>query len=309
MRGIGARQRDLIEDVVNEGLSLYPVSALEKDLHLSFILERLNSGQLELPGLVLCGGTSLVKGHKLIARMSEDMDFKVVVDSDVSKNQRSLFFSGLKRKITSLLADEGFVVERESTHNRNSFFSIELGYSPAFPVEAALRPHILLEFTAESPFLPPVVCHTTSLLGLAVFEEMHSVSLPCLSIEETVAEKSVAFLRRSRNSDSSSGESRDKRLVRHVYDIGSIGANAREYPALEAAFVNATRRDSAKYATQDPEFAENPRMELGRALNNLDTSVLRADYEIFVESLVAEPALGFDQVFEQFLSLAKKLLG
>lgn len=87
MRGIGARQRDLIEDVVNEGLSLYPVSALEKDLHLSFILERLNSGQLEVPGLVLCGGTSLVKGHKLIARMSEDMDFKVVVDSDVSKNQ------------------------------------------------------------------------------------------------------------------------------------------------------------------------------------------------------------------------------
>lgn len=268
----------------------------------------MNSGQLELPGLVLCGGTSLVKGHKLIARMSEDMDFKVVVDSDVSKNQRSLFFSGLTRKITSLLADEGFVVERVSAHNRNSFFSIEVGYSPAFPVEAALRPHILLEFTAESPFLPPVVCHTTSLLGRAVSEEMHSVSLPCLSIEETVAEKSVAFLRRSRNSDSPSGESRDKRLVRHVYDIGSIGANAREHSALEAAFVNATRRDSAKYATQDPEFAENPRMELGRALNNLDTSVLRADYEIFVESLVAEPALGFDQAFEQFLSLAKKLL-
>lgn len=72
--------------------------------------------------------------------------------------------------------------------------------------------------------------------------------------------------------------------------------------------MNATRRDSAKYATQDPEFANNPKMELARALNNLDTSVLRADYEIFVESLVAEPALGFDQAFEQFLSLARKLL-
>lgn len=91
MRGIGARQRDLVEDVVNEGLSPYPVSALEKDLHLSFILERLNYGQLKLPGLVLCGGTSLVKGHRLIARMSEDMDFKVAVDADVSKNQRSFF--------------------------------------------------------------------------------------------------------------------------------------------------------------------------------------------------------------------------
>lgn len=309
MRGIGARQRDLIEDVANEGLSPYPVSALEKDLHLSLILERLSSSQLELPGLVLCGGTSLVKGHRLIARMSEDMDFKVVVDSDVSNNHRSLFLSGLKRKITSLLADEGFPVERVSAHDRNSFFSIELAYSPAFPLEAALRPHILLEFTTDSPFLPPVVCHTTSLLGLAVSEELHSVSLPCLSVEETVAEKAVAFLRRSRNSDSPSGESRDKRLVRHVYDIGSVGVKTLEYSALEATFVNATRRDSAKYANQDPEFAENPRMELARTLNNLDTSVLRADYENFVESLVAEQALGFDQAFEQFLSLARKLLG
>jgi predicted nucleotidyltransferase component of viral defense system len=308
LRGIGPRQRDLIEDVVNEGLSLYPVSALEKDLHLSLILERLNSGQLELPGLVLCGGTSLVKGHKLIARMSEDMDFKVVVDSDVSKKQRSLFFSGLKRKITSLLADEGFVVERVSAHNRNSFFSIELGYSPAFPVEAALRPHILLEFTAESPFLPPVVCHTTSLLGLAVSEELHSVSLPCLDVEETVAEKLVAFLRRSRSANSQSGELRDRRLVRHVYDIGSIGPEGVEHSEVEAAFVNAMGRDSAKYAHQDPEFSAHPRLELARAADNLNTSVLEADYDTFVESLVAGPALGFDQALEQFRLLVRKLL-
>ena len=100
MRGIDAQQRKLIQDVVTEGLSTYRVSVLEKDLHLSFVLERLRSSQPELPGLVLCGGTSLVKGHKLIARMSEDMDFKVSVDSDVSKNKRSLFLSGLKRQIT-----------------------------------------------------------------------------------------------------------------------------------------------------------------------------------------------------------------
>lgn len=308
MRGIDAEQRDLIRDIVNEGLSPYTVSALEKDLHLSFILERLASSQSKLAGLVLCGGTSLVKGHKLISRMSEDMDFKVVVGSDLSKNQRSLFLSGFKRQITALLSGEGFAVERVTANNQNNFFSIELGYSPAFLIEAALRPHILLEFTAESPFVPPVVCHSTSLLGIAVSEELHSVSFPCLDVEETVAEKSVAFLRRSRNSDAQSGELRDKRLVRHVYDIGSIGADGRAGSQVGAAFVNAMGRDSRKFATQDPEFAENPKWELAGALNNLKPSLLKADYENFVESLVAGPALGFDQAFGNFRALVEEVL-
>jgi len=308
LRGIDARQRDLIQDVVNEGLSPYPVSALEKDLHLSFILERLRSSQPGLPGLVLCGGTSLVKGHKLIARMSEDMDFKVSVNRNVSKNQRSLLLSGLKRQIASLLTEDGFVVKKVSAHDQNSFFSIELGYANAFPLEAALRPHILLEFTAESPFSPPVVCQATSLLGLAVPEELHSVSFPCLGIEETIAEKSVAFLRRSRSGGSQSGEPRDQRLIRHVYDIGSIGANRVKYPKLEAAFVKALERDARKYGLRDLQFQANPKKVLANAADNLDIAALRVDYETFVKSLVAGPALSFDQALQQFNSLVQRLL-
>lgn len=236
------------------------------------------------------------------------MDFKVAVCSDFSKNQRSTFLSRLKGHICSLLDDDGYSVERVSAHNQNGFFSIEVGYSPAFPVEAALRPYILLEFTAEEPFLLPAICQTTSLLDLAASDELHSVSFPCLDVAETVAEKSVAFLRKSRNSQSLPAESRDRRLVRHVYDIGSIGANGVEYSSLEATFANAMGRDSIRFTNQDSEFAENPKMELARALGNLNSSVLQADYEVFVESLVAGPALGFDQAFDEFLSLARKLL-
>jgi len=216
LRGIRGGQPELIQDGVNEGLSPFSFAALEKDLHLSFILERLISSRSELPELVLCGGTSLVKGYKLISRMSEDMDFKVAVGSDLSKNQRSSFLSRLKGHISSLLEDEGYSVERVTAHNQNGFFSVEVAYSPAFTLEAALRPYILLEFTAEEPFLPPVICQTTSLLGLTASEEPHSVSFPCLHVAETVAEKSVAFLRKSRSSQSPPAESRDRRLVRHV---------------------------------------------------------------------------------------------
>jgi len=308
LRGIDANQRDLIQDVVSEGLSPYRVSALEKDLHLSSILERLSSHQPELAGLVLCGGTSLVKGHKLISRMSEDMDFKVVVASDASRNQRSLLLSGLKRQITALFVDDGFVVENVSAHDQNSFFSIELGYRHVFPIEAALRPHILLEFTAEPPFLPPEVCQTSSLLGLAVPGDLHTVSFPCLQVGETIAEKSVAFLRRSRSSRSQSGQPRDRRLVRHLYDIGSIGLKGVEFSKVDAAFINAMERDARKYVVRDPEFRANPRMELADALHNLDTSALQVDYETFVKSLVAGSALGFEQAFERFQSLVRRLL-
>lgn len=308
MRRVDDSQRDLIRDVVYEGLSPYSVSALEKDLHLSFILERLDSSHLGLPGLVLCGGTSLVKGHRLISRMSEDIDFKVIVDSSVSRNQRSLFLSGLKNEIASLLTAEGFSVSKVSAHDRNSYFRIELEYSPAFPREAALRPHILLEFTAETPFLSPVVCRSSSLLGLAVSQELHSVSFPCLDVVETVAEKSVAFLRRSRNNASQSEESRDRRLVRHVYDIGTIGLTEVDLEALQLAFDNALDRDAAKYGAQDPEFAKNPRLELARASANLNLDLLHADYATFVDSLVAGSALGFDQAFENFRVLVGELL-
>lgn len=308
MRRVDASQRDLIRDVVNEGLSPYTVSALEKDLHLSFILERLHSFRSELPELVLCGGTSLVKGHRLISRMSEDMDFKVVVGSDISKNQRSLFLAELKSEVASLLGDEGFAVSKVSARNRNSYFGIELEYSPSFPREAALRPHLLLEFTAESPFMPAVICQSNSLLGLAVSEQQHSVSFPCLDVIETVAEKSVAFLRRSRTAAYLSEESRDRRLVRHVYDIGTIGLIGLDFQAVQLAFDYALDRDAAKYASQDPEFAKNPRLELARASANLDLTSLRADYEGFVDSLVAGPALGFDQAFENFRALVGELL-
>lgn len=309
MRRVDASQHDLIRDAVNEGLSPYSVSALEKDLHLSVILESLHSSRSELPGLVLCGGTSLVKGHRLISRMSEDMDFKVVAGSSLSNNQRSLFLSGLKREIASLLGGEGFSVSKVSAHNQNSYFRIELEYSPSFPKEAALRPHILLEFTAETPFLSPVVCRSSSLLGLAVSEEQHSVSFPCLDVVETVAEKSVAFLRRSRTGAFPAEESRDRRLVRHVYDIGTIGLKGIDLQSVQSAFDNALNQDAAKYAAQDPVFAKNPRLELARASADLNLALLHADYEEFVDSLVAGPALGFDQAFENFRALVGELLG
>ena len=80
------------------------------------------------------------------------------------------------------------------------------------------------------------------------------------------------------------------------------------FSAVEAAFMNAMERDARRYALRDPEYRANPRLELAHAAENLDTSVLEADYETFVKSLVVGPALSFTQAFEEFHHLVRRLL-
>ena len=79
MKTITAPEHNLILDVIGEGLTPLPAAALEKDLLVTEILQRiqqLDTGEIKL---VFCGGTSLSKAHGLIERMSEDIDFKVIV--------------------------------------------------------------------------------------------------------------------------------------------------------------------------------------------------------------------------------------
>jgi len=55
-----------------------------------------NSGGIQL---VFCGGTCLSKAHGLIERMSEDIDFKLVLPQGVSRSARSRVLSRYKRRL------------------------------------------------------------------------------------------------------------------------------------------------------------------------------------------------------------------
>lgn len=79
MRTITAHERNLILDVTGEGLTPLPAAALEKDVLITKVLEKLADIDVNGIQLIFCGGTCLSKAHGLIGRMSEDLDFKVVV--------------------------------------------------------------------------------------------------------------------------------------------------------------------------------------------------------------------------------------
>ena len=54
-----------------------PESVIEKDYYVTQVIQTLSSIENEYFRLVFCGGTCLAKAHKVVQRMSEDVDFKI----------------------------------------------------------------------------------------------------------------------------------------------------------------------------------------------------------------------------------------
>jgi predicted nucleotidyltransferase component of viral defense system len=89
MKTITTQEHELILASRNEGLTNLPPGIFEKDLLLTEVLQAINTTDREDIGLVFCGGTCLSKAHGLIDRMSEDIDFKLVVPQGLSRSARS----------------------------------------------------------------------------------------------------------------------------------------------------------------------------------------------------------------------------
>ncbi len=96
MKTITQNERDLILALVGEGLTPLPAGALEKDILITDLLRLLQQWSLSPCTLILCGGTSLAKGYRVIERMSEDIDFKVLVPSGCSRSARKQELRRLK---------------------------------------------------------------------------------------------------------------------------------------------------------------------------------------------------------------------
>ena len=60
--------------------------------------------------LIFAGGTALARAHKLVRRMSEDVDFKVVLPSaaTLSRNGRRKRLGTLHEQVTAVLRGTGF---------------------------------------------------------------------------------------------------------------------------------------------------------------------------------------------------------
>jgi hypothetical protein len=171
---------------------------VEKDWYVVRALAAINAADVKPFRLVFSGGTALSRAHRLIRRMSEDIDVKIVSDEPRSRPE----LRQLRDNVTSALLQAGFPFDPENAIHRDSgnasrYTIYRLSYTPLVTGEGALRPEIQIETAVWPLRLPSVELSVTSFFAEAFNQPPEVPSIPCVSLFETVAEKFVALTRRA----------------------------------------------------------------------------------------------------------------
>ena len=314
MKTITAREHDLILDVRNEGLTSLPPGIFEKDLLITEVLRSVVAVDSDGIQLVFCGGTCLSKAHGLIERMSEDIDFKLVLPQGLSRSARSRLLSQFKKHLAAVLVDAGFAVPAEQiiALDENSYVSLNLHYESRFAPVASLRSEIKLELNARPPVLPTAPLPIASMLDVLIQAPRTDLHVECIGVEETLAEKVLSFLRRT--AEARAGRNRadyDDRLVRHLYDVRAIAQGRVGLALPHEHFAAMVTADAVQYRNQYPEFEQDPVGQMRVVLDALhhETDAFERDYLQFVDELVFGAQVTFAEARAVFIQLAESLIG
>lgn len=344
MRMISDKQRQALEDLSAEGLLRgLPVQTAEKDVHITELLKGLSElqvhhdhfrdldprkGQLTRHDtgikLVFAGGTCLSKAHGLINRMSEDVDIKVVLeplDEPLKKGRGDkMRLVALQEQVGTLLASLGFPLLTDTGSNNphvrdaHRYYVVGAGYKSSYPQLPSLRPELKLELIQRHPLLPLErrefgYLHE-SLAGVA---PTVTLSIDCISVAETTAEKVISLLRRCAykwDGHQKNGEI-DPALVRHVYDVARIAQKSGDsVVAAKGIFPQLVENDRREFERQNPQFDADPVEVLKRTLLAAKSNgELKKQYNSILLPLVYDlDPPSFEKAFSSFEAVAGELI-
>jgi predicted nucleotidyltransferase component of viral defense system len=298
--------QDLIE--VQKHFGLPSTALVEKDWYVVKALAAVTAANVAPCRLVFGGGTALSRAHRLIHRMSEDLDLKIIADENAPRSA----FRRLRETVTDALLEAGFVFDPKNPAHRESgngsrYTLYRLPYAPITAGVGALRPEIQIE-TAVWPLRQPSVERPVISFIAEAFKRTAEVpAVSCVSIAETAAEKFVALTRRAGAEQAAAGGPRDPTLVRHIYDLHVIRQhyNAAEVIALAQTIMLA---DVKAYGHQFPAYRADPIGETLRAVAGLsaDPGYLQR-YQNFRREMVYGETLEFAEVLATVMKLAEHL--
>jgi hypothetical protein len=213
--------------------------------------------------------------------MSEDIDIKVILEptaTPLSKGRGDRArLKVLHQHVRKLLEDLGFPLlvhddgsSNPHVDNQHRYYMVGAGYRSTYETLPSLRPELKLEIIERSPVLPLQRRQFGYLHeSLAGIVPTTAVSIDCISMAETVAEKVLSLLRRCAykwDGHQKLGDV-DPALVRHVYDVARI-AELRPEVLVQAreVFAQLMLRDRDEFCGQNPEFDLNPKAVLVRTL-------------------------------------------
>ncbi len=279
-------------------------SAIEKDYYVTQVIHALSNLENETFRLIFCGGTCLAKAHKLVERMSEDVDFKVQlkIKEDFSKSRLKNELKKFREQIRSILILPNLSVINDFARNEGRYQQVTLKYPHSFPIGGALRPDIKVEFTFADIRLSIDQLHIKTLIedtlnGISLFDPP---ATQCVTIEETAIEKWVALTRRIMAIERGREED-DKTLVRHVYDLNAINHADKISSNFTELAETIVISDGMQFKNQHTEYAVDPSSEIKQSLFLLKNKpIWKERYEVFIETMVygSTTALPYDKAID-----------
>jgi hypothetical protein len=205
--------------------------------------------------LVFKGGTSLSKVHRIIQRLSEDVDLLLIVTREKSPSFGKGGVDRMLKEVTESAARSlgltGHLFESTTGVKRNTGFTY-----PAFYTSPDTRPEVKLELGTRGGDDPPSTSHevrsfiaeASDDVGPDEFEEMTPFEVRVLAPERTLLEK----LSLVHDLASRFPEEQDKlgRAGRHFYDIYRLLDNAPILEQLDALDIVKLCADIREIAVQ-----------------------------------------------------------
>ena len=298
--------QELLE--VQSHFGLPSPALVEKDWYVVKALKAISTIDAAPFRLVFGGGTALSRAHRLVQRMSEDIDLKIVSDAPILRPA----LRDLRDTITRALLETGFAFDPNNPAHRESgnasrYTLYRLPYSPISEGQGALRPEIQIETAVWPLRLPALILPVTSFVAEAFNRQPEVPAIPCISIVETVAEKFVALTRRAGAEFADAGGPRDSTLVRHVYDLHVLRAHY-EPPAVVRLARTIMLADIEAYGHQFPAYRDNPIAETLRAVAGMSSDPGFAQrYTSFLRDMVYGDTPDFETALSTVASLARRL--
>ena len=300
---------------VADFFGLVGTAPVEKDFRVVRAIRTLAAVDAAPFTLLFGGGTALARAHKLMRRMSEDVDFKMVPTpaTPVSRSALHRQRSALRDRVTAALQAAGFEFDpkdpaRTRSRNESSYTIWQLPYEPIAEAGQGLRPTIQVELNYAPQRRSAVTLPVASFVAEAMKRPPEVPAVACVSVVETAAEKLVSLTRRTAMDLAGVSRDPDPALVRHIYDLHMM----REH--IDTAVVAVLARDIAaadarEFRNQYPAYEKDIAGETRKALAALRSDPLhRRRYEDFVAAMVYGERPEFEEALATVTGLAETAL-
>jgi len=301
-----------IEDILEtQAFFRLPSPALvEKDFYVVRALRAIAATETAPLRFVFGGGTALGRAHRLLQRMSEDIDLKIVSDGPI---ERSALRASREALIASLL-NAGFEFDPDSeghlkSRNASRHMLFRLPYKALTRGEAALRPNIQIEAGVWPLRRPTLDLPVSSFVAEAFKRTPEVARMACVSVTQTAAEKLVALTRRTAAELADANGPRDAADIRHLYDLHIIRGS---YDVAEVASLaqEIMPHDAKLFGHHFPAYRDDPMAETRRAIDALSTDKIYAErYAEFCRLMVFGEQPGYAEVLATVQALAGRFQG